>query len=186
MQALINDLLSLSRVTTQGASFCPVNLNQVLQRVSDVLAPSIQEQRARIESEDLPTVLADPTQMHQLFQNLVGNALKFHGENPPVVRVSGRRVAHEWTISVEDNGIGIEPQYSERIFVAFQRLHTRAEYGGNGIGLAICKKIAERHGGRIWVESAVGKGSKFFFTIPVRQVTNIPAETEEPAVMAQA
>jgi PAS domain S-box-containing protein len=186
MQALINDLLALSRVTTRGTPFVPVDLNLVVREVCGMLAATIHEKDARVESENLPVVMADATQMRQLLQNLIANAMKFHGEQSPAVRIRGSRDAGEWTISVEDNGIGIDPQYADRIFLAFQRLHTRTEYPGNGIGLAICKKIAQRHGGRIWVESREGEGAKFIFTLPVRKVTDKAQESEEPVVMTEA
>jgi light-regulated signal transduction histidine kinase (bacteriophytochrome) len=117
--------------------------------------------------DPLPTVKADPTQLVQLFQNLIGNALKFRKkEEPPRVHVSARREGEEWVVSVRDNGIGIKPEYHEKIFVIFQRLHTRQKHPGTGIGLALCKRIVERHGGRVWVESEEGKGATFSFTIP--------------------
>jgi chemotaxis family two-component system sensor kinase Cph1 len=113
----------------------------------------------------LPTVIGDENQWAQLFQNLLSNAMKFRGHERPCIHVSARRTEEEWVFSVRDNGIGLDPQYADRIFVIFQRLHTSQEFGGTGIGLAICKKIVERHGGRIWVESELGKGATFYFTI---------------------
>jgi light-regulated signal transduction histidine kinase (bacteriophytochrome) len=114
----------------------------------------------------MPEVVADPVQLAQVFQNLIGNAIKFHGTEPPRIHVGAQRNGRDWTFSVRDNGIGVDPKYFDRIFQIFQRLHTRKEYSGTGMGLAICKKIVERHGGHIWIESASGKGSTFFFTLP--------------------
>jgi PAS domain S-box-containing protein len=169
MQALINDLLAYSRVGTRGGEFAPTDLAQVLGRVLESLRPAIAEQGARITHEALPVVAADAGQMGQLLQNLVGNAIKFRRpEAAPQVHVFARRGEGEWVLGVRDNGIGLEAEFAERIFVIFQRLHSRAEYPGTGIGLAICKKIVERHGGRIWVESTPGEGSTFFFTLPDR------------------
>jgi light-regulated signal transduction histidine kinase (bacteriophytochrome) len=130
------------------------------------LAPALEESGGRVEHTDLPMVHGDPTQLRQLFQNLIANAVKFHGEREPHVCVTATPSGTFWTFAVRDNGIGIEPQYLERIFVLFQRLHTRADYPGTGIGLAICKKIVQRHGGRIWLESQPGQGTTFFFTLP--------------------
>ncbi len=126
----------------------------------------IQESGAKITLENLPAVVADRSQMAHVMQNLIGNAIKFCGKEPLQVRIFSEDRGKEWIFGVRDNGIGIEPEYKERIFVVFQRLHTRDEYPGNGIGLAICRKIIERHGGRIWVESEPGKGSTFYFTLP--------------------
>ena len=132
------------------------------------LTVAIEESGAAVTSDALPTVMADASQLAQVFQNLIGNALKFRAEGRrPEIRVTARREADEWVFAVADNGIGIEPQYFERIFRMFQRLHTRARYPGTGIGLAICKKIVERHGGRIWLESRPEGGTTFFFTLPV-------------------
>jgi PAS domain S-box-containing protein len=166
MQALIGDLLAYSRVGKGGGAVERADLEAVFQRTLDVLRTAIDESGAQVTAGPLPTVEADPVQMGQVLQNLVGNGLKFHRAEPPRVHVSAERKDEEWVISVRDDGIGIAPEYAQRIFVIFQRLHTRAEYAGTGIGLAICKKIVERHGGRIWVESAEGQGSTFFFTLP--------------------
>jgi len=166
MQSLIADLLAFSRVGSRGGAFEPVDLGAVFQRALANLAAAVEESGAEVTADQLPKVRGDAVQLGQLFQNLVGNAVKFRGEAPPKVHVSARRQGGEWRISVADNGIGIEPEYAERIFVIFQRLHGRGEYAGTGIGLAICKKIVERHGGRIWVESAAGQGSTFHFTLP--------------------
>jgi PAS domain S-box-containing protein len=168
MQSLIADLLAFSRVGSRGGAFEPVELDRVVERAQVNLEAAIEESGAEVTADPLPTVQGDPVQLGQLFQNLVGNAVKFRGEAPPRVHVSARREGGGWRISVRDNGIGIEPEYAERIFVIFQRLHGRAEYPGTGIGLAICKKIVERHGGRIWVESTAGEGSTFHFTLPAR------------------
>jgi PAS domain S-box-containing protein len=166
MQALIGDLLAYSRVGKGGGAVERADLEAVFQRTLDVLRTAIEESGAQVTAGPLPTVEADPVQVGQVLQNLVGNGLKFRGAEPPCVHVSAERRGGEWLVSVRDNGIGIAPEYAQRIFVIFQRLHTRAEYAGTGIGLAICKKIVERHGGRIWVESAEGQGSTFYFTLP--------------------
>ncbi len=168
MQQLINDLLTYSRVGTRGKPFEAVDLESVFAVMMDNLKVSINENDATVTHDPLPTVTADDLQMLQLFQNLVSNGIKFRGDVPPRVHVSATRDGDTWRFGVSDNGIGIDPEYFNRIFIIFSRLHTRAEYPGSGIGLAICKKIVERHGGRIWVESAPGKGSTFLFTIPAR------------------
>ncbi len=168
MQRLINDLLAYSRMTTQGKIFERVDCNVLLEEVLSNLRLAVEESRAVVTHGPLPTVMADGGQLGQLFQNLIGNGIKFHGEEPPRVYVSAERRTHEWLFSVRDNGIGVDPQYAERIFVIFQRLHNREEYPGTGIGLAMCKKIVERHGGRIWVKSQTGQGATFHFTLPAR------------------
>ena len=165
MQTLINDLLAYSRVGTRGRELAPTDTAGVLEAARANLLKAIEESSAEVTSGELPTVMGDETQLVQLFQNLIGNAIKFRGEVPPSVRVEAERRDGEWLFSVRDNGIGIDRQYAERIFVIFQRLHGKAEYSGTGIGLAVCKKIVERHGGKIWVESEPGKGSTFYFTL---------------------
>jgi PAS domain S-box-containing protein len=166
MQRLIEDLLAFSRLGTRGGAFVPVDAGAVLDDALQGLRVAIDESQAEVTREALPTVNADPVQLGQLLANLVGNALKFRGAGPPRVHVAAGRAGRFWLFTVRDNGIGIERQYFDRIFVIFQRLHARDEYPGTGIGLALCKKIVERHGGRIWVESTPGGGATFFFTIP--------------------
>jgi signal transduction histidine kinase len=166
MQALIKDLLAFARVDARGAKFEPTDCEEAFRVAARNLKLAIEETRAAVSYEHLPTVMGDPVQLTQVFQNLVGNALKFHGNGEPKVDVEAHRQNGEWVFSVKDNGIGIDPKYFERIFVIFQRLHTRQEYPGTGMGLAICKRIIERHGGRLWVESEPGHGSTFLFTLP--------------------
>ncbi len=168
MKALINDLLEYSRVGTRVNALRPADCNEVLKAAVRNLQPAVDEKKAIITNDPLPTIMADDGRLVQLLQNLIGNALKFTAERTPAVHVSAAQVDGAWQFSVRDNGIGIEPQYRERIFGVFQRLHTRREYPGTGIGLAICKRIVERHGGRIWVESEPGKGTTFLFTISDR------------------
>jgi signal transduction histidine kinase len=165
MQTLISDLLNYSRVGTQGKPLVPTDSEAMLCRVLTSLQLAIEETGAVVSHDPLPMVLADPQQLGQLFQNLIGNAIKFHGAEPPRIRISAERNGKEWKIAVRDNGIGISPEHAERIFVIFQRLHTKTEYPGTGIGLAICKKIVERHGGRIWIEPSPAGGTTFSFTI---------------------
>jgi len=166
MQTLINDLLTYSRVGTRGKPFEPTDAHSVLGEAIKNLAAAIEQSRTIITNDDLPTVRADASQLVQLFQNLIANSIKFHGKDIPRVHVSAQDHGREWVFSIRDNGIGIESQYADRVFLIFQRLHTRQEYPGTGIGLAICKRIVERHGGKIWFESEPGKGSTFFFAIP--------------------
>ncbi|MBI5057425.1 MAG: GHKL domain-containing protein [Nitrospirae bacterium] len=168
MKALINDLLSYARVGTKNEDFKAVNCNDIVSRAISNLQTDIAGKGALVTHDDLPDVLADNIQMTQLLQNLIGNAVKFCDDKTPRVHVSAKQKDGEWVFSVSDNGIGIDSKDAERIFNIFQRLHSNTEYPGTGIGLAICKKIAERHGGRIWVKSEPGKGSTFFFTIPPR------------------
>ncbi|USR92096.1 ATP-binding protein [Phormidium yuhuli AB48] len=170
MQRLIDDLLAYSRVGSRGEPFRPVSVNHVLERVRVNLQSRIDETHAMIEADDLPDVMADEIQLMQVFQNLIGNALKFHGDTPVTIQIQAEPDHHMWRFCIQDNGIGLEPQFAERIFSIFQRLHTRDEYPGTGIGLAICKRIVERHGGKIWVESSLGAGASFYFTLPVCQL----------------
>lgn len=166
MQQLINDLLEFSRVGTRAKELKPTACEAVLSQVRDNLMVAIAETNAVVTHEPLPTVMGDEIQLIQLLQNLISNAIKFRREEPPRVHVSAVQREKEWAFEVRDNGIGMESEYFERIFMIFQRLHSRSEYPGNGIGLANCKKIVERHGGCIWVESTPGVGTTFHFTIP--------------------
>jgi PAS domain S-box-containing protein len=166
MQALINDLLAYSRAGSREAERVQLSLEEVFERVLRTLGASIEAAGATVTHDRLPMVWGDAGQLTQLLQNLVANAVKFRGSEAPRVHVSARREDGGWLVSVRDNGIGIAPEFSARIFVIFQRLHSRSEYQGTGIGLAICRKIVERHGGRIWVESEPGEGSTFHFTLP--------------------
>jgi PAS domain S-box-containing protein len=170
MQTLINDLLAFSRIGTRGKLFAPVNCQKVIAQAIHNLKLSIEESKATVNFDQLPTVYADDQQLVQLFQNLIGNAVKYHSDKPPLITISAKREDDDWIFSVNDNGIGIEPKYFERIFVIFQRLHGMHEYSGTGIGLAICKKIVTRHGGLIWVDSKPGDGTAFYFTLPARLV----------------
>ena len=171
MQQLIHDLLTYSRIASKTEPFEPIDLNAVIAEVRSNLEELIRSETARVECAPLPTVTGDRLQLTQLMQNLVGNAVKYHGTAPPEVRVSAARSNGQWLLSVADNGIGIDPQHFERIFAIFQRLHTSEEYSGTGIGLALCKRIVERHGGHIWLESRPGSGATFHFTIPGTTVT---------------
>lgn len=166
MERLITDLLAFSRVGTRGGTFAPADLNAVLHDALRNLQASLDAAQATVTADTLPTLTVDSSQIAQLFQNLVGNAVKFRSERPPIIQVAAQPGPAGWTFSIRDNGIGIEPQYFERIFQIFQRLHTRRQYPGTGIGLAICKRIIERHRGTIWVESEPGLGSTFYFTLP--------------------
>jgi light-regulated signal transduction histidine kinase (bacteriophytochrome) len=180
MQTLINDLLNYSRVSSRGQTFMQVNCSIILEQAIANLQIAIADSQAVVTHDTLPEVMADATQLTQVFQNLIGNAIKFCRDQQPRIHIGvvkgdanldGESLnfipsADEWLFWVRDNGIGLESQYAERIFIIFQRLHGRGKYPGTGIGLAICKKIIERHGGRIWVESKPGQGSTFYFTIP--------------------
>jgi PAS domain S-box-containing protein len=165
LTALVRDLLSLSRITTRGKTLTPMDANDCLRAAIENIELAIQESGAQVTSDRLPVVMADEGQLILLFQNLVGNAIKYRGKSAPEIHVGGRNSGKRFECFVRDNGIGIDSQYFERIFEIFQRLHNRREHGGTGIGLAICKRIVERFGGKIWVDSTPGAGSTFYFTI---------------------
>ena len=167
MRSLINDLLEYSRVNVQEKPLGSVSCDEALNAAVRSLNEAIRQNEAVIKTSPLPTVTGDESQLYRLFQNLIGNALKFRGEKTPEIRVWAELRGHEWIFSVQDNGIGIAPQYQEEVFAMFSRLHSRAQYEGTGVGLALCSKIAQRHGGHIWVESDSGKGATFRFNIPV-------------------
>ncbi len=171
MRALVKDLLTYSRVAVSenGTRLERIDCERVLNDALANLSASISEKAAIVTHDPLPTVTADPVQMEQLFQNLIGNAIKFHGDVPPEVHVGARKKRSDWLFSVADNGIGIDRQYEDKIFAVFQRLHKQGRYPGTGVGLAICKKIVERHGGRIWFESEPGNGSTFYFSLPAER-----------------
>ena len=160
------DLLEFSRLSTQSREFESILLKITLEDVLRNLKTSIMENNAQITHDPLPTIIGDPSQINQLLQNLIANAIKFHGDEPPKIHISAEESGDEWIIGVSDEGIGIDPDHQEQIFRIFKRLHTREEYAGTGIGLAICKRIIDKHNGKIWVESELGKGSNFYFTIP--------------------
>ena len=164
MQTLIHDLLTYSRVGTRGKPLTPTDCEDILEQVLANLKLTIEDNCAVVTHAALPIINVDASQLNQLLQNLIGNAIKFHGDAPPHIHVSAEQKDGEWEFSVVDNGIGIAPKFFDRIFVIFQRLHGRDEYSGTGIGLAVCKKIVERHGGRMWVESEPGQGATFYFT----------------------
>lgn len=169
MQQLIHDLLEYSRVATRGKEFAPVDSNEIIRTVLNNLQISIKKNNAVIHYDNLPQIMGDDIQLMQLFQNLISNSMKFKSSKTPEITIQAEDEGNNWLFSVRDNGIGIDPQFRDRIFVIFQRLHEREEYPGTGIGLAVCKKIVERHGGEIWVESEPGKGSAFYFTLPKRK-----------------
>jgi signal transduction histidine kinase len=168
MQKLVQDLLAFSRVGRQGFALESTDCNVVLQTALTNLEAAIQDSGAVVQQAQLPVVVADHSQLVQVFQNLIANAIKFRGSEPPLIRVNAQTKGKEWVFSVADNGIGIAAEHRENVFVIFRRLHTHSEYPGSGIGLSICKKIIEQHGGRIWVDSEPGGGSIFQFTLPIK------------------
>jgi signal transduction histidine kinase len=168
MQKLINDLLAYSRVGRTGKAAAEFDCNTVIGRVLVSMRAAIEESGAVVTRDNMPTLIAVEVNFIQLFQNLIGNAIKFHGEEPPRIHIGFEKRMNEWLFSVRDNGIGVDPKYKDKIFLIFQRLHGREKYQGTGVGLSICKKIVEAQGGRIWIESEPGKGSVFYFTVPVK------------------
>ena len=173
MKALILDLLAYSRVATKGKTPKRIDCEQILERALRNLSLAIIETGAAITHEPLPAIPADDAQLLQVFQNLIGNAIKFRGADSPQIHVRSVKDKKEWIFSIKDNGIGIEARHLDRIFVIFQRLHKRSQYEGTGMGLAIVKKIVERHGGRVWAESEPGAGTTFYFTIPERRAETV-------------
>lgn len=169
MKILIKDLLAYSRISTHAKPPKIINLEKILKDVLSNLQESIRENGVIISYDELPSLVIDHAQILQLFQNLINNAIKFRREKPPKIHISAKKIEKEWLFSIKDNGIGIDPKYFDGIFKIFQRLHTRDEYPGSGIGLAVCKRIVQRYGGQIWVKSELGKGSTFFFTIPIEK-----------------
>jgi signal transduction histidine kinase len=184
MQALLEDLLAFSRIGRNGVTPAPTDLNSVLDEVLKNLAVTLKEHGVTVTCSPLPTISADHFQVVQLFQNLIGNSIKFRAKRNPCVTISAERRGHDWLFSVFDNGIGIAAEHNDLIFKIFQRLHTRVEYAGNGVGLAICKKIVEHNGGRIWVESELGRGSNFRFTFPAA-VADKAGKTEDYELCTQ-
>ena len=178
LQKMVDDFLTFSRIGTRGRAFVETDVGVVLNLALTNLKIAIEASHAKITYANMPTVKADEVQLLQLFQNLIENAVKFRSDEPPAIHVSAERCEGEWVFSVKDNGIGIDPKYQNRLFVVFQRLHSVAKYPGTGIGLALCKRIVERLGGRIWVESELGKGSTFRFTIPDRIEETIGGDLE--------
>lgn len=184
MQTLIQDLLAFSRVGRAGAKMISVDCEAAMAEVLLTLGPAIRERGAIVTYTSLPVVRMEASQMTQVFQNLIANAIKFHSEQPPKISIRAEKSGTEWLFTVSDNGIGIPTESVETVFIVFHRLHTRSEYAGNGIGLAICKKIIERNGGRIWVEPHVGQGSTFKFTLPCHPLPENAERKEDVLVSA--
>ncbi len=181
LKSLISDLLEYSKVGTSNKEFASVEMELMFARVLETFQPVIDDCRGLITHDPLPVVMGDSEQMVQLLSNLIDNSVKFRGNEPPRIHVGARQLSEKWLFFVRDNGIGIDPQYTERVFVIFQRLHSRDDYPGTGIGLAISRKIIERHGGHIWVDSEPGKGATFYFTLrPVEDWQPVNLQPEAP------
>ena len=172
MDMMINDILEYSRIGSTEKEFKSLHTEKIIKRVLHNLKTLIEDNNAIVTYDPLPLIYANEYQMVQLFQNIIGNGIKYHGENKPKIHISVEKEDEEYIFSVKDNGIGIDQQHLERIFTIFQRLHTREEYAGTGIGLAITQRIIQQHSGKIWAESELGKGTTFFFTIPIKQRLN--------------
>ena len=183
MQERMDGLLEYVRVTTNGAGFQPTACEEAFAEALSNLRKSIEESAAEIHHQSLPVVLGDAAQIRGVFQNLITNALRFRSADSPRVAVRAVQSGNEWVFAVQDNGIGLDPQYAGRIFQLFQRLHTRTEFPGAGVGLAVAKRIVERHGGRVWVESEAGKGATFYFTIPAE---GAPTGSRQPTTLEDA
>lgn len=177
MQSLIQDLLAFSRVGRQETAIASTDCTKIVEQAAGNLRAAILESGAVVTHGSLPVLMANGSQLQQVFQNLIGNALKFRGSQTPLIQISAKKEGSEWIFSVADNGMGISAEHAESIFIIFNRLHTRTEYPGNGIGLAICKKIVERHGGRIHALPRDGGGTIFEFTLPAGP----PVESQDPA-----
>jgi light-regulated signal transduction histidine kinase (bacteriophytochrome) len=175
MQSLIQDLLAFSRVGRQDTAVASTECNEIVDQAVERLRTTIMESGAEVTHEPLPRLLANASQLQQVFENLIGNAIKFRGAHPPVVKITAKKQGPEWIFSVADNGIGISAEHAQSVFIIFNRLHTRTEYSGNGIGLAICKKIVERHGGEIQAMPHEGEGTIFKFTMPAETLAEIQA-----------
>jgi light-regulated signal transduction histidine kinase (bacteriophytochrome) len=185
MSALLSDLLDLTRISTRAKPFEKVDLNEIVQEVTSDLEMRLRETGGKIEVGPLPVIGADPSQMRQLFQNLIANSLKFHrpGQAPVIhITAEASEVEADCRLVIRDNGIGFDPKYAEKIFNIFQRLHGQGQYPGTGIGLAICRKVVERHGGRIMAESVEGQGAVFRVTLPLRRVLPVEVEKRDEAI----
>ena len=181
LQTLIQDLLEYSRVGRNGVNWQLTDCNLIVEQAATNLGVAIQESGAVVTHDSLPTITANGSQLAQVFQNLIGNAIKFRGAKPPIIHIRAEeKKPAEWQFSVTDNGIGIAPEHAEMIFIIFKRLHGRTEYPGNGIGLSICKRIVEHHGGRIWAESQPGHGTSFQFTLPILSHAKGDGEEGQP------